>query len=205
MKKAKFLVFVAVAVVAIATAGAAEPKNSIGVFLNFLWPGGDYTTSVEGTTLTLEAQEATGYGLSYRYAFHPKWDFGASFFYADHDVDGTLSGVGSAKVATVSWTPILLDANWHFGKKGLFYVGPTIGYAMWDKLKWVTTEIPTVDIKDTFVYGLDFGADVPFGERWTLNVNARYLQVEAETDTVGGDITIDVNPWILAVGVSYRF
>jgi outer membrane protein W len=205
MRRTRILVLVAMVALAIPLANAADKKNSIGVFVNYLWPTGDYTETVEGTTLTLEADAAMGYGLAYRHTLNPKWDFGASLFFADHDVNGTVSGMGSAKVGTISWMPILLDANWHFGKKGLFYVGPTIGYAMWDKLEWVTSELPSININDQFIYGLNFGIDVPFGKGWAFNGNARYLAVGAETDTGEGDITVDVNPWLVGVGISYKF
>jgi len=204
MRRTRILVLIVVVALAIPLANAADKKNSIGVFVNYLWPTGDYSASDGDVTVTLEPDSAMGYGLGYRHMFNPKWDFGASLFFAEHDVNGTVSGVGSAKIGTVSWMPILLDANWHFGKKGLFYVGPTIGYAMWDSIDLVEG-FGSISTKDSFIYGLNFGLDVPFGKGWAFNANARYLQVGVETDEGAGDFTVDVNPWLVGVGISYKF
>ncbi len=204
MRTAKVLALIAVVALAIPMANAADSKNSIGVFVNYLIPSGDYSGTIEeGVTQTLEADSAMGYGLSYRYMFHPKWDFGASIMFAEHDITGSVTGEGSETIGSISWMPILLDANWHLGKRGLFYVGPTLGYAMWDSID--VNGGDSVSIKDSFVYGLNLGFDFPLGDNWAINANARYLMVGAETDEGSDNITVDVNPWIVGVGVSYKF
>ena len=84
-----------------------------------------------------------------------------------------------------------------------FHLGPTLGYAMWGDFK-PEGGGPSTSLKSNRVYGANFGLDVPFKGNWAFNAGLRYLWAKAEPDVSGGE-SIDVNPWVLTAGVSYKF
>jgi outer membrane protein W len=200
MRPAKILALLAIAALAITLADATDAKQSIGVFVSYVSPTGDY----ENVSFNLEADSAVGYGVAYRYAFHPRWDLAVSLSYADHDVNAWNEETPKTKIGAISWMPLLFDGNWHFGKEGMLYVGPTLGYAMWDDLEEEGGP-GRAKMKDGFVYGVNFGIDVPFAKAWAFNAHVRYLLADAETDEEDGNFTLGVDPWIVGVGVAYRF
>ncbi len=187
--------FTVVAVVALslslASAAAPDAKSSIGVFANYVMPTSD--TKVDG--IKSELKSAVGYGVGYRVMFTEKWDVGISAFYAKHDVK-----VEGTKTGTISWTPILVDLNYHLGTDGRFYVGPTVGYALWNDYK--DNVLGKAKMKNQFVYGAEGGLDIPFAESFAFNASVRYLQAEAKGKEGG---KISVNPVTLNVGVSVKF
>ena len=81
----------------------------------------------------------------------------------------------------------------------------------WDDL--ALNDHEDVPMSDSFVYGVNFGLDVPFAESWTFSAGLRYLLASAETDdpfSVESEfpeeiLEIDVNPIVLTVGVGYKF
>jgi outer membrane protein W len=90
-----------------------------------------------------------------------------------------------------------------------FYIGPTVGYAMWGDLqpKDMAVEFGIEEpqkLKSDFVYGANLGFDFPFHDAWAFNLGLRYLWVKAEPDAAGAE-SIDVNPLIVTVGISYKF
>jgi len=105
--------------------------------------------------------------------------------------------------------PILFDANFHlFGGSAIdFYLGPTIGYAMFDDFEPVPIEgVETVNtpLNDQFTYGVNVGLDFNLGENWAISGGLRYLLLDAEPDAPDAS-TLPINPVIVTVGVGYKF
>lgn len=218
MRLTKVLVLVAIVALALPIANAADAKNKFSVFVGYAMPMSD-TTITEDTGEgiiqdKIEADDAMGYGLAYEYRYSDLMSFGASLSYFNHDVKDTFTFDGTTEfdgtIGDVTWTPILFDLNFHLLKdrKIDFYVGPTVGYAMWDDVSLNADGqdafgTDKIKIDDSFVYGVNLGLDVPFGEKWAFAAGLRYLLVSADPSE-GGD-SLDVNPLILTVGVGYKF
>jgi len=65
-------------------------------------------------------------------------------------------------------------------------------------------------IKDDFGYGAVVGSDIGFGSAgWNFSWVLRYMKSGAETDEdpelFGPNITLDVDPWIVQVGVGKKW
>ncbi len=216
MRLVKALVLIAVIVVVVPPMAAAEDlKNSLGLAVGYLGPTGTLDTDWvvgEVSTPTEFKFESTGIvGLTYQHRFSERLSLGAAYLYGTPDLKATSSGK-SGTVGNAVFSPLLLDANIHVlkGTSSVdFFVGPTLGWGMWGDLKPsgyagslnLTT---SQKLNSDYVYGLNFGLDVPFKTKWAFNAGVRYLWVKAE-QAGGGGLSLDVNPWIGTVGVSVRF
>jgi len=66
-----------------------------------------------------------------------------------------------------------------------------------------------LSLDDSFGAAVHFGVDYRFNDCWSLQASAYYLDINtnAEVDTALGKakVDVDVNPWVYALGVGYRF
>jgi outer membrane protein W len=206
MKLVKVLVLVAmVALIVPQIASAADAKNEIGLFVGYVSPTGEQTGTDGDISWKDKADSAMSFGVAYQYRFTDLFSLGANLMYSKLDVKETETDIAEHKIGDITFMPLLFDGNFHVLKNSKnvdFYLGPTVGYAFWGDFKDVDGD--TVSAKGEFVYGANFGLDVPFGDNWAFNAGVRYLLVGAEPDFPGAE-KMDVNPWVATVGISYKF
>jgi outer membrane protein W len=216
MKLMKVLALVAIVALAVPLANAADSKHKISLFTGYAMPMGDetYTDEIEGTVYEGkdEADDAMGFGLGYEYRMNKMMSFGASLSTWTHDVNSTYKDetgetLFDGKFGEASWMPLLFDANFHlFGGSAIdFYLGPTVGYAMFDDFEPVSDlDMDPVPLNDQFTYGVNVGLDVNIGENWAISGGLRYLLLDAEPDAPDSS-SLPINPIIVTVGVGYKF
>ncbi len=123
--------------------------------------------------------------------------------------------------------PITVGVNFHVMQKEKvdLYVGPFLGYVTYGdiKLDKITHNITVtgldpdpitatysesvsekVKVKSDFGFGAVVGMDVPFGNNWMFNAALKYFQTKAKTDETN-PVEIDMNPWVIQIGVGYQF
>ncbi|MBY0406909.1 MAG: outer membrane beta-barrel protein, partial [Rickettsiales bacterium] len=148
----------------------------------------------------------------------PELDF--SYFFTDNiaaelilavakhhaDVKGSTVGaqvdVGSAYVV-----PPTLTLQYHFTNFETFkpYIGAGLNYTMY------FNEDPgsqtSLDLKNSFGYAFQAGVDVPIDKRWGVNFDVKKIYTNADGSWNGGGIRgdIDLDPWVVGAGISYRF
>ncbi len=140
----------------------------------------------------------------------------------DADVLGKIKG-------DITMMPITVGVNFHVMQKEKvdLYVGPFLGYVMYGDVKLnkitanvtLTPDDPLLDpytasytesisekikVKSDFGFGAVVGMDVPFGNNWMFNAALKYFGTKAKTDEVDS-IEIDINPWVVQIGVGYQF
>jgi len=222
---------------AVTAAPAAETANVVRFGALWSHPTGDLTSDGffvedlgDGTrlefsgTLTVEADDALGFAFGYERRLTDLIGLDFNLFQANHDVDGTLSGIAriidnttgaildetplelTETVGDVDVTPVLVGANFHVSRGRSFdlYLGPFLGYVLYGDLE---IEGEKVSIDDDLAFGAVLGVDVPFrGDRWTFCAALRYLNTKAEPkDMAPEDSPLDVKPWIAQVGFGRRF
>lgn len=181
----------------------------------------------DGTTLTaiertdIEVDSALGFGLDLEYRFNDLFGLDFAIMRSDHDIE--LSGTETVRItddatnatllestqtlsaqAGVDMTPLLVGTNFHFGsgEKVDLYAGPFVGWVFFDS---VAFQGDRIDVKNDFAYGATVGLDVPFGEGgMNFSGAVRYMIASAEPDEPGAT-SLDVDPWIVLVGLGYRF
>jgi outer membrane protein len=122
----------------------------------------------------------------------------------EHDIvlkDGTLFGKTKHLPPTVS-------LQYHFNAAGKFqpYVGAGINYT--DFFSTRTLNTGGLDLKLDSSWGLagEVGADIMMNDKWFINLNARYINIESDAKLEGDGIgKVKINPWVYGAHVGFRF
>jgi outer membrane protein len=203
---------------------------AVGVFLLLLSSAGDsqakekgdwvarlrglaFVTDTDGTTDTLGGAARTSDD------FIPELDF--SYFFTDniavelilattkHSVEVKNSTAGDLDLGTVRALPPVLTLQYHFRPKEAFspYLGAGVNYTiMYDTERG--RSVNSVDYSNEFGWALQAGMDYQFAENWMLNVDLKKVFVSTDITVNGGAINAndtDLDPWIVGIGVGYRF
>lgn len=132
-----------------------------------------------------------------------------------------LPGLGLTNGTEVIETyaaPFTLLMQYHFdemyGFKPYVGVGPTYAVFFNEEVGTALKPIATsVEVDNAWGYTLQAGFDKHLGGNWHMNFDAKYmhLEVDAKWQTPGvgnGNIVAEkvrLNPWILSVGIGYKF
>jgi outer membrane protein len=136
------------------------------------------------------------------YFFTPNWAAELILTYPQkHDV--TLAGTG--KIGTFKHLPPTLSLQYHFMPEAQFspYVGAGVNY----------TRLSNVDLpaglsleKGSFGFALQAGVDYKLDKNWSLNLDVKKVQIRRDLESNGTKLgTVKVDPWLVGVGVGYRF
>ncbi len=154
--------------------------------------------------------------LDFTYFFNDNWSAELILATSDHDLQGTgvLDALGT--VAEVKTLPPTLTLQYRFAPDAQIqpYVGVGVNYTIFydtDATSNLTNAIgPTsLDLDDSFGLAVQAGVDIKLDEKWSLNADIKYVQMDTTaTLNTGGminTIDVDINPIIIGVGVGYRF
>jgi outer membrane protein W len=164
-------------------------------------PTGDLVVEDQKT----ELDDALGFQAGFEYLLTDWIGVEPTMTYSKSDVNVTEDGVPDLELGEIGLLTLAANLNFHILRETRLdlYLGPTIGYGIWGDLE---TDLFPQDFKadDKFVYGINVGLDVPFGESgWgfagALNYLAADLTLEGSSDDIGFD------PVQLKVGVVYKF
>ncbi|MEL6360328.1 MAG: OmpW family protein [Pseudomonadota bacterium] len=159
-------------------------------------------------------------------AFVPELDFtyfltdniGAELILATspHDLvgEGTLAGLG--EIGDVMALPPTLTLQYHFNPNGKFrpYAGVGVNYTIFyseDASDSLINAVgpTTLDVDDSVGVSFQVGADIELTERWFLNADVKYIQIDTTaTLNSGGAINtvdVDLDPIVAGVGIGLRF
>jgi len=121
------------------------------------------------------------------------------------------AGQGDTNVGKITALPPSLLAQYHFTDLGAFkpYVGLGVNYTIFGN----RANFPglgnsvTVNQSSVGVVG-QIGMDYMFDKNWGMNVDLKYATMSTAVKTVNGGTsigTLTLNPWMPAVGVTYKF
>lgn len=228
MKTIKLLL-VATALLAIAAspALASEPgKWTLRAGVGVVDPESNNLTFSDGAdTLSIDVDSATAMTLSATYMFNENWGFdilAATPF--SHDINASLVVAApepqseSMKIAETKQLPPTFSIQYHFVPDGKFQ--PFIGLGM----NWTTffdTElsqdlidegITKLELDDSFGVAAQVGADWYVSDKWLLNFDVRWINIESDAALYGaapGEVaeigTVTVDPWVYAINLGYQF
>ncbi|MFO0388366.1 MAG: OmpW/AlkL family protein [Alphaproteobacteria bacterium] len=148
----------------------------------------------------------------------PELDF--SYFFTDnialeliaavtpHDVNTATSSAGALDLGDVWLLPPTLTAQYHFTQFGQFkpYVGAGVNYTVFfgeDK----GTSVTSVDYDNSFGPALQAGMDYMLDDHWMVNFDVKKIWINTDVKFNSGAIAadVDINPWVIGVGVGYKF
>lgn len=135
-----------------------------------------------------------------------------------HDIVGEGSIAGLNEIAEVMVLPPTLTLQYHFLPNGDFirpYAGVGVNYSIFysqdstASLENALGGATDVDLDDSVGVAFQLGADFPINDRWFLNADVKYIQIDTEaTLTTGSDVRtveVDLDPIVAGVGVGFRF
>ena len=121
------------------------------------------------------------------------------------------AGSGNTNVGKITALPPSLLAQYHFTDLGAFkpYVGLGVNYTIFGNRQNFPAlgNSVTVNQSSLGVVG-QIGMDYMFDKNWGVNVDLKYATMSTEVKTVSGGTnlgTLTLNPWMPAVGVTYKF
>jgi outer membrane protein len=157
-----------------------------------------------------DVDNAVSLDLDFSYFFTENLAAELTLTYSRHDVNAKNTAVGNIDLGSVDILPPTLTLQYHFLPKNAFrpYVGAGASYVI----------IPSADHGNatsiSYESGklgpaLQIGFDYFFTKNWCLNVDIKKVWVDVDV-TVGALNTfvhtnVDVNPWLIGVGIGYRF
>lgn len=156
---------------------------------------------------------ATGTEAKAESVWTPEFDF--TYFFTDnvaaelilatskHDMS-TNTGIDLGEVWVL---PPTINLQYHFLPEGKWrpYAGAGLGYIFYyNEDSGVTSNI---EYDDGISYSLQVGMDYEIDRNWALNADIKRLWHNTDVRIADGAINadIDLDPWVLGVGVAYRF
>jgi outer membrane protein len=157
----------------------------------------------DGTSLTLMG--------TYMFSRHWAFDILASWPF-NHDIK-----LGGTKIAETEHLPPTFSMQYHFLPDSTIqpYVGAGVNYTTFfstdvEQVLTDLTGITDIDLDDSFGLALQLGADWTFGNRWLLNFDLRWIDIESDLTASDGVIseevgTVKIDPWVYSINVGYTF
>jgi len=165
-------------------------------------------------------------GVSVHDAFVPELDF--TYFLSDHigaelilatsphDISGAGSLAGLGQIADTMALPPTLTLQYHFIPKGKFrpYVGFGVNWTVFyseDASSALTTAIGATKVRldDSFGWAAQAGADIDLSERFFLNIDVKYIDIDTTATLTTGalvnNVDVSIDPLVVGVGVGFRF
>ena len=124
-----------------------------------------------------------------------------------HDVSHKPTGID---LGEVSLLPPTLTLQYHFMPKERFspYVGAGLNYTFfYDESPAAGSPVTSIDYENSVGYALQAGIDYAVADQWYLNVDVKKIFLSTDVSMNGGAINadVDLDPWLIGVGVGYRF
>ena len=157
----------------------------------------------DGTSLTLMG--------TYMFSRHWAFDILASWPF-NHDIK--LAGT---KIAETDHLPPTFSMQYHFLPDSTIqpYVGAGVNYTTFfstdvEQVLTDLTGITDISLDDSFGLALQLGADWTFGNRWLLNFDLRWIDIESDLTASDGTVseevgTVKIDPWVYSINVGYTF
>ncbi len=122
-----------------------------------------------------------------------------------HDI--TLEGTG--KIGETKHLPPTVGVQYHFSPKADVrpYVGAGINYTTFFSEETTGALAgSTMSLDDSWGLAAQAGVDVDINQDWFFNADLRYMQIDTTASISGvGDIDVDINPWVIGLGVGTTF
>ncbi len=127
---------------------------------------------------------------------------------------GAVAGVDFGKVWLL---PPTVTLQYHFDPIASIanispYVGAGVNYtAFFGEGSWDKATVQDVDYDSSWGGALQAGVDVPVGGNWVVNADVKKIWINTKADVTlagsGSHVTADtdINPWVVGVGVGYKF
>ena len=124
----------------------------------------------------------------------------------DAEGKGSINGVDLGDF----WVfPPIVTLQYHFDEVGGFkpYVGAGVQYMAFFGEGSSALGGAKIQLDNAFGFALQAGFDLEVGDGWYLNADVKKVWLDTDASWEGTAVTanVDVDPWIVSVGLGYRF
>ena len=166
---------------------------------------------------TVQVDDGTSLTLTGTYMFTENWAFDILAAWPfTHDVDLDV-GADTLAFGEVEHLPPTFSVQYHFLPDATFqpFVGLGLNYTTFlseDLDPGIPDALGVTDfsLDDSFGVAVQVGADWILNENWLINADLRWINIESDLDvTIEGSTvglgTVEIDPWVFALNVGYRF
>lgn len=134
---------------------------------------------------------------------------------AKHDVQAINTAAGDVNLGSVWLLPPTLTAQYHFytSDKKVFkpYIGAGVNYTLFYNVK--SGDVADVSYDNALGYAAQLGFDLMVDETFFINVDVKRLFLSTDVSVDASNLApgliipaeVDINPWLLGVGVGMKF
>ncbi|WP_374399499.1 OmpW family protein [Flavobacterium sp.] len=134
---------------------------------------------------------------------------------AKHDVKAVNTAAGNVDLGSVWLLPPTLTAQYHFytSDKKVFkpYIGAGVNYTLFYNVK--SGDVADVKYDNALGYAAQLGFDLMLDEKFFINVDAKRLFLSTDVTVDASNLApglsipaeVDINPWLLGIGVGMKF
>ena len=219
MKKkfvAPFFVVIAIMFVVnqVSFAQNMEGRLGLGARVSYIdYSDDDYT--LYGVKVDVEPDEDVMYEGNLTYFIQDYFSIELSLGYVETDVDLSAFGL-SVDAGEIENIPVILSGRLHFSTNPKInpYISFGVGYFFndFDQNDYIVESLygpgADIDVDDSFGFHLGAGVEFFISENAALNLDFKYIwtEVEAEVNVPGfSDEDLDINPYVLGLGIKYYF
>jgi outer membrane protein len=121
-----------------------------------------------------------------------------------HEIDYT----GGINLGEAWILPPTLTLQYHFFSEGQFdpYIGAGVNYSYFYG-EDSGTGFTDLEVDGGFGWALQAGADIWLNDNWGINFDVKkiYLEIDGKLNNGAIRADIDLDPWVIGAGISYRF
>ena len=126
-----------------------------------------------------------------------------------HDMADKGSTIGDVDLGRVSLLPPTLTLQYHFLPKGRIspYLGAGVNYTLFYDEDAPGGAVTQISYDDSFGWALQAGVDMQIADSWWLNLDVKKIYLSTDVSINNGAITadVDLDPWVVGLGVGYKF
>lgn len=134
---------------------------------------------------------------------------------AKHDVQAINTAAGDVNLGSVWLLPPTLTAQYHFytSDKKIFkpYIGAGVNYTLFYNIK--SGDVADVTYDNALGYAAQLGFDLMLDETFFINVDVKRLFLSTDVSVDASNLApgliipaeVDINPWLVGVGVGMKF
>jgi outer membrane protein len=158
----------------------------------------------EDSDIDAEIDDAITGELDFSYFFTDNIAAELILAVTNHDVKA-----GDVDLGDVWLLPPTLTLQYHFMPEAQFrpYVGAGVNYTVF--FDEDAGDADDIEYDDNFGYAVQAGFDWDLDDNWAINVDVKKLWLDTDVEVKALDTTVktnvDIDPWLIGVGVAYRF
>lgn len=146
--------------------------------------------------------------LDFTYFFTENWAAELILGTAKHNVDVEVEGESDVDLGHVWLLPPTLNLQYHFtGGEAKPYIGAGINYTFFYGVD--EGDVADMDYDNAFGFSFQAGLDYNLDDKWFLNLDIKKLLLKTDVDVDTGEgvlpVEVDINPFIVGVGVGMKF